>query len=158
MSRLQRLLLQSNQLTELPMGIGSLAHLTECDLRHNRLGALPASFARLQQLQRTCAPSPSLAGGMGRADAALPWTRVGHDVSDLRLSGNLLHRLPEGFKKLVKLETLLLDNNRLVRVALPPLLVAGAGGPPAWLTCAREMVHRWVCRLALPSGSRICVR
>ena len=54
MSRLQRLLLQNNQLPQLPPNIGALAHLTELDLSGNQLTALPMTFSRLQQLESAC--------------------------------------------------------------------------------------------------------
>ena len=51
LTNLQLLKLDHNQLTALPVGLGSLVHLEEFDASHNLLSNLPLSLGDMKALQ-----------------------------------------------------------------------------------------------------------
>jgi len=120
--RLQRLRLQRNALREVPASIGRLRALEELALGENRLRALPAAFPELRGLRELHVndnPLARLPDAFG-ALTALRVLNLSHAVGPGRAGtrGDAtgapgLERLPAGFDRLDRLETVLLAGNRL---------------------------------------------
>ena len=110
LTRLSRLDLTDNQLTNVPAEIGSLTGLTELNLGFNDLSSLPAEISQLTNLT-----SLSLAGNRL---TSLPDISKLTNLTGLNLAENDLSDVPIGIGNLTKLNGLSLTANKLSR--LPP--------------------------------------
>ncbi|XP_050739528.1 leucine-rich repeat protein 1-like [Eriocheir sinensis] len=108
--RLHTLDLGLNQVSVLPIGLGSMSSLTHLDLRENHLSAIPAQVF-----------AGSLRNTLVSLDLAqnlltyLPHTITSlHNLLTLRLDGNRLIKLPLSLGKLTNLRCLSVSNNKLI--------------------------------------------
>ncbi|MEO0565168.1 MAG: leucine-rich repeat domain-containing protein, partial [Chloroflexota bacterium] len=103
---LERLLISSTHIRELPESIGNLTKLTELSARGNNLTRLPASIGELHNLETLNLRENDL--------TALP-SAFGdlESLVDLNLALNDLRSLPRSMGQLTNLQTLDLSNNEL---------------------------------------------
>ncbi|GAA1595599.1 hypothetical protein GCM10009804_60230 [Kribbella hippodromi] len=134
-TRLQRLVLAGNRLTELPETIGQAAALRLLDVSDNRLSEIPAAIARCHELRRIDVSSNGLRDltplaevpGLLILDAAdnrlaeLTGAPGPPTLTALDLSGNELETLPAAFAQLPALRRLDLSGNHLTSAALDVL-------------------------------------
>eukprot|EP01135_Chromosphaera_perkinsii_P000171 Nk52_evm67s32 gene=Nk52_evmTU67s32 len=109
LGRLQRLLLSSNQLRELPMEISNLERLRVLNVADNRLVSIPESICTLQYLERLtvmCNDIATLPENLGSL-------RV---LKYLNASNNRLRCLPEELFECEALTSLCVDNNDIEHI------------------------------------------
>jgi internalin A len=111
MAQLQRLELNTNELTDLPSEIGLLTQLKELHLYWNRLSQLPHEVGQLTQLQQLNLSNNQL--------TQLP-PKIGQliQLQWLNLSNNQLTQLPPKIGQLIQLQWLNINENDLTD--LPP--------------------------------------
>lgn len=104
--RLERLVLDNNELTELPPGIVELSNLQSLEVNNNQLRVLPQRLSSLERLRDL--------GLSNNALSDLPDEFCGlRSLASLGLANNRLRELPEKFGKLRRLKDVGLANNRL---------------------------------------------
>jgi predicted nucleotide-binding protein len=106
LSRLKRLDLSKNKLTNLPLQLFTLANLVELRLRENAIATLPRAIGNLTRLSTLDIANnrlKSLPAEIGRLS----------NLVDLKLGGNQISKLPPDFDRLSKLEVLGLMGNNL---------------------------------------------
>jgi hypothetical protein len=106
LSQLTELDLRENLLETVPATIGELRHLKRLGLEYNRLRALPDSIAALEQLEELSLYNNCLSE-LPRLPPGLTW---------LNLNENKLSELPESFRKLRRLGSLVLSGNQFTEV------------------------------------------
>ncbi|KXZ55866.1 hypothetical protein GPECTOR_2g1417 [Gonium pectorale] len=110
------LVLDDNQLSELPDEVGRLSRLERLSVSGNRLRALPASLGALEALQALVVSRNALEGLPAELGGCVR-------LEELDAQSNELRSLPPALGALKRLKTLQLDNNPLT--AVPSELLFG---------------------------------